>query len=60
MKPSPSINWTTHIFDTQFSHLMTDGSAFILFNQAAKLGIRSRKYYGNENTKYFTVTIPNT
>jgi hypothetical protein len=39
---------------------MTDGSAFALFDRAENLGIRSKKYYGNENSKYFTVTISNT
>jgi hypothetical protein len=60
VKEVPPLNWTTHIFGGHFSHLMTDGSAFILFNQAAKLGIRSKKYYGDVNSKYFTVTVPNT
>jgi hypothetical protein len=60
MQPVPSLNWTTHGFGLQFSHMMTDGSAFILFNQAAKLGIRSKKYYGDVNSKYFTVTVANT
>jgi hypothetical protein len=59
IKPVPSLNWTTHVFGGHFSHLMTDGSAFILFNQAAKIGIRSKKYYGDVNTKYFTVTVSN-
>jgi hypothetical protein len=58
--PTPSLNWTTHAFGFHFSHLMTDGSAFILFNRAAKLEIRSKKYHGNENSKYFTVTVSNT
>jgi hypothetical protein len=39
---------------------MTDGSAFRLFNQVAKLEIHSKKYHGNENSKYFTVTVSNT
>ncbi|CAF4070959.1 unnamed protein product, partial [Rotaria sordida] len=60
IKSAPSLNWTTHVFGNHFSHLMTDGSAFILFNQAAKLGIRSKMYHGNANAKYFTVTISNT
>ncbi|CAF2942857.1 unnamed protein product [Rotaria sp. Silwood2] len=60
VKPAPSLNWTTHVFGSHFSHLMTDGSAFILFNQAAKLGIRSKKYHGDANEKYFTITISNT
>jgi hypothetical protein len=60
VKPVPSLNWTTHAFGNHFSHLMTDGSAFALFDIAEKLGIRSKKYYGNENSKYFTVTISNT
>jgi hypothetical protein len=38
---------------------MTDGSAFILFNQAAKVGIRSKRFYGDANAKYFTVTVSN-
>jgi hypothetical protein len=59
IKSTPPLNWTMHVFETQFSHLMTDGSAFILFNQAAKLGIRSKKYYGDANTKYFTVKVSN-
>ncbi|CAF3342877.1 unnamed protein product [Rotaria socialis] len=60
VKPFPSLNWTTHAFGNHFSHLMTDGNAFILFNQAAKLGIRSKKYHGSVNGKFFTVTVPNT
>jgi hypothetical protein len=61
MKPLPrsSLNWTTHDFQNHFSHLMTDGSAFILFNLAAKLGLRSKKYYGETKTKFFTVTVSN-
>lgn len=60
MKPLPStFNWTTHDFGNHFSHLMTDGSAFILFSQAAKFGIRSKKFYGNLTTKFFTVTATN-
>jgi hypothetical protein len=58
MKPSSSkFNWTTHDFGNHFSHLMTDGSAFILFNQAAKLGIRSKKFHGDPTKKYFTVHV---
>ena len=60
MPPVPSLNWTTHAFGTQFSHLMTDGSAFILFNQAAQRRIRSKKYHGDANSKYFTVTVADT
>ncbi len=60
VKPVPSLNWTTHVFGGHFSHFMTDGSAFILFDQAAKLGMRSKKYHGDVNTKYFTVTVSNT
>jgi hypothetical protein len=61
MKPlsCSSLNWTTHDFSNQFSHLMTDGSAFILFNQAAKVKLRSKKYYGDAKKKYFTVTVTN-
>jgi hypothetical protein len=58
--PTPSLNWTTHAFGFHFSHLMTDGSAFRLFNQVTKLEIRSKKYHGNENSKYFTVKVSNT
>ena len=57
--PVPSINWTTHAFGNYFSHMMTDGSAFFLFNQAAKLGFRSKKFYGDNRTKYFTVDVSN-
>lgn len=57
--PIPHLNWTTHAFGNLFSHLMTDGSAFILFSQAAKASLRSRKFYGNINTKYVTTTIAN-
>lgn len=59
VKAVPSLNWTTHAFGNHFSHFMTDGSAFILFNQAAKLGTRSKKYHGSANAKLFTVTISN-
>lgn len=58
IEPAPPLNWTTHAFGMHFSHMMTDGSAFILFNQAAKLGTRSKKFYGNANTKYFTAHVP--
>jgi hypothetical protein len=58
MKPlSLTLNWTTHDFGNHFSHLMTDGSAFILFNRAAQVGIRSKKYYGDPTKKFFTVTV---
>ena len=57
VKSAPSLNWTTHAFGMHFSHLMTDGSAFILFNQAANIGIRSKKFYGDVNSKFFTVTV---
>ncbi|CAF3789498.1 unnamed protein product [Adineta steineri] len=60
LKPIPSLNWTKHVFGSHFSHLMTDGSAFTLFDRAEQLGIRSKKYYGDQNTKYFTVTVSNT
>ncbi|CAF0986200.1 unnamed protein product [Rotaria sordida] len=61
MKPISSLlfNWTTHDFGNHYSHLMTDGSAFVLFNQAAKYGIRSKKFYGEIKPKFFTVTIEN-
>ena len=58
IEPAPSLNWTMHGFGMHFSHMMTDGSAFFLFNQAANLGIRSKKFYGNANTKYFTINVP--
>ncbi len=59
MKPvTPlTLNWTRHDFGNHFSHFMTDGSAFILFNQAAKIGKRSRKYHGETKPKFFTVTV---
>ena len=57
--PIPSLNWTTHAFGNHFSHMMTDGSAFILFNQAARAGLRSKKFYGDATSKYFTVSVPN-
>jgi len=57
MKPAPPLNWTKHVFGTHFSHLMTDGSAFILFNQAAKLNLRSKKFYGDSTKKFFTINI---
>jgi hypothetical protein len=60
IKSTPTMNWTTSAFGLQFSHMMTDGSAFILFNQAAKNGIRSKKYYGDAKSKFFTVTVSNT
>ncbi|CAF3114885.1 unnamed protein product [Rotaria sp. Silwood2] len=61
MKPMPILllNWTKHDFGNQFSHLMTDGSAFVLFNQAAKIGKRSKKFYGETKPKFFTVTVEN-
>jgi hypothetical protein len=62
MKPiiPPSFNWTTHDFGNHFSHMMTDGSAFILFNQAARFGTRSKKFHGTTDTKFLTVTVANT
>ena len=57
IEPVPSLNWTTHAFGMRFLHLKTDGNAFLLFDKAESLGIRSRKYYGDQNTKYFTVTV---
>lgn len=60
VQPVPSMNWTTHAFHNHFSHLMTDGSAFVLFDRAEKLGIRARKFYGTETTKYFTATVSDT
>lgn len=61
MRPTPtsSFNWTTHDFGNHFAHMMTDGSAFILFDQAAKVGRRSKKFHGNIKTKFFTVTVTN-
>lgn len=60
MKPLPlAFNWTTHDFGNHYGHLMTDGSAFILFSQAAKVGLRSKKFYGDTKSKYFTVTVTN-
>ncbi|CAF1251002.1 unnamed protein product [Rotaria sp. Silwood1] len=61
MKPMPSLTlkWTTHDFGNQYSHLMTDGSAFVLFRQAAKLGKRSKKFYGDLKPNFFTVTVEN-
>lgn len=55
--PVPSVNWTRHIFGHHVSHMMTDGGAFYLFNQAARLGIRSQKFYGGPKPKYFTIII---
>ena len=55
--PAPPLNWTTHSFGNQVSHMMVDGGAFYLFDQAAQLGIRSKKFYGGQKSKYFTVTI---
>ncbi|CAF0848603.1 unnamed protein product [Adineta ricciae] len=60
IKPVPSVQWTPHVFHNHFSHLMTDGSAFVLFDRAEQLGIRAKKFYGNSTDKYFTVTISNT
>lgn len=58
LKPLPlTLNWTTHDFGNHFSHMMTDGSAFILFNQAAKFGMRSKKYHGDAKRKFFTVNV---
>ena len=54
-----SLNWTKHDFGNHFAHLMTDGSAFTLFNQVAKLGKRSKKFYGETKARFFTVTITN-
>ncbi len=60
LKPLPlTLNWTTNDFGNYFSHLMTDGSAFILFSQASKLGLRSKKFYGEPAKKFFTVNITN-
>ena len=60
LKPLPlTLNWTTHGFGDHFGHLMTDGSAFVLFERAAKEGLRSTKFYGNQTKKYFTVNITN-
>ncbi|UJR29150.1 hypothetical protein I4U23_010364 [Adineta vaga] len=59
LKPTSSItlNWTTHDFGNHFSHFMTDGSAFVLFDQAAKLGRRSKKFHGEIKPKFFTVIV---
>ncbi|CAF0719598.1 unnamed protein product [Adineta steineri] len=61
MKPSTPLilNWTTCDFGNHFSHFMTDGSAFVLFNQAAKVGKRSKKFHGDKKSKYFTVQVNN-
>lgn len=61
MKPlAPlTLKWKTHDFGNQFSHMMTDGSAFILFQQAAKFSIRSKKFHGTNKSKFFTVMINN-
>ena len=61
LKPlSPlKLKWTTHDFGNHFSHMMTDGSAFILFQQAAKFDTRSMKFHGTNRSKFFTVTINN-
>ena len=60
MKPLPlTLNWTTNDFGNHFSHLMTDGSAFMLFSQAAKIGLRSKKFYGEPKKNFFTVNITN-
>jgi hypothetical protein len=58
--PPPKLKWTTHAFDSQFSHTMTDGSAFILFKTAANTKLRSKRFYGDVNATYFTVTISDT
>ena len=55
----PSLNWTEHVFGGHFSHMMTDGSAFLLFDRASEIGARSKKFYGDVKTKYFTVTVAN-
>jgi hypothetical protein len=55
--PPPSLNWTTHSFGSQVSHMMVEGSAFYVFDQAARLDLRSKKFYGGLKAKYFTVTI---
>ncbi|CAF1477378.1 unnamed protein product [Adineta steineri] len=60
IKTIPTVYWAPHAFGFRFSHMMTDGNAFELFDRAEKLGIRSQKYYGDQNAKYFTVTISNT
>jgi len=57
VKPVPSMNWTTHAFDGYFSHFMTDGSAFFLFDRASQIGMRSKKFHGDAQTKFFTVTV---
>ncbi|CAF1934082.1 unnamed protein product [Rotaria magnacalcarata] len=54
---SPPLNWTTHFFGHQVSHMMVDGGAFYLFKQAAQLGMRSKKFYGGLKPKFFTVRI---
>jgi hypothetical protein len=60
MKPlNLTLNWTSHGFGDHYGHLMTDGSAFILFDQAAKVGLRSKKFYGDQTKKYFTVNVTN-
>ena len=63
LKAMPSLtlnyNWTTHDFGNHFSHFMTDGSAFVLFRQAAKAGQRSKQFYGNPKGNFFTVTLTN-
>jgi hypothetical protein len=55
--PAPPLNWTAHFFGHHVSHMMVDGGAFYLFNQAARLGIRSKKFYGGLRPKYFTIII---
>lgn len=58
--PQRPLNWTTHDFGNQFSHLMTDGSAFTLFDQAARFSKRSKKFHGVVHPRFFTVPVNHT
>ncbi|CAF1192425.1 unnamed protein product [Adineta steineri] len=53
MKPSTPLvlNWTKSDFGNHFSHFMTDGSAFVLFNKAAKFGKRSKSFMSAEHIR---------
>ena len=60
MKPLPlKFNWTTHDFGIHFGHTMTDGNAFTLFYKSAEDDVRSKRFYGDSKSKYFTVTATN-
>jgi hypothetical protein len=59
-KPRSPLRWTRHDFGNHFSHLMTDGDAFTLFDRAASLGKRSKRFYAEKNSMFFTVIVENT